>query len=115
MGWVVLVPLCTILVVFTLANRQPVVLNFNPFVQAEQSAAPGFGVPLFLVLYIVLLIGVLLGGVAAWFAQGVQRQKLRHWRREAHALDGEIEALRKQHQQTPLSDLSEVDDGLERR
>ena len=85
-GWVVLVPLCAVLIVFALANRQLVVLNFNPFVPVEQLAAPGYGVPLFIVLYVVLLIGVLLGGIATWFAQSHHRQRERHWRREAHAL-----------------------------
>ena len=45
-GWVVLVPLCLVLVVFALANRQLVVVNFNPFVPSEALSTPGVGVPL---------------------------------------------------------------------
>lgn len=115
LGWVVLVPLCAILIVFALANRQFVVLNFNPFIPAEQLAAPGYGVPLFLVLYVVLLVGVLLGGVATWFAQGVNRQKLRHWRREANALSSELETLRKANRPAVSHDLAEVDDLVDLR
>jgi len=115
-GWLVLVPLCAVLIAFALANRHFVVVNFNPFTPIEASAAPGYGVPLFLVLYVVLLIGVLLGGVATWFAQGRQRQRARHWRREANALNSELEALRKA-QGLPAGgkQLSEVDDLLELR
>lgn len=114
-GWVVLVPLCVVLIVFALANRQFIVLNFNPFVPADQLQAPGYGVPLFLVMYVVLLIGVLLGGVATWFAQGLHRQRARHWRREANSLNTELEALRKTHGQSAGQGLSEVDDLMDLR
>lgn len=94
-GWLVLVPLCALLVVFALANRHAVVVNFNPFLATEGAAPPAAaGVPLFLVLYAVLLIGVLLGGVATWFAQGSHRRRERHWRRESAHLTRELEAAR---------------------
>jgi uncharacterized membrane protein YidH (DUF202 family) len=113
-GWLVLVPLSIALIAFALANRQFVIVNFNPFAPVEQLATPGYGVPLFVVLYVVLLIGVLLGGVATWFAQGPHRQRERHWRREAHALTNELEALRKkQGIKTPV--VSDVDEFLELR
>ena len=83
-GWVVLVPLCLGLIAFALANRHFVAVNFNPFAPVDGTMAPGFGVPLFLVLYVVLLLGVLLGGIATWFAQGQHRRREKHWRREAH-------------------------------
>ena len=85
-GWVVLVPLCLVLIVFALANRQLVVVNFNPLVPSEALTTPGVGVPLFLVLFTVLLFGVVLGGVATWFAQGQHRRDERTWRREAERL-----------------------------
>ena len=45
-GWFVLVPLCAALIVFALANRQLVVVNFNPLIPPDALSAPGFGVPL---------------------------------------------------------------------
>ncbi|WDR01969.1 lipopolysaccharide assembly protein LapA domain-containing protein [Devosia algicola] len=114
-GWVVLVPLCAVLVIFALANRQLVVLNFNPFASVEQITAPGYGIPLFLVLYVVLLVGVLLGGVATWFTQGPHRQRERHWRREAAALSSELEAQRKTPGASRNNALSEVDDLMDLR
>ena len=94
-GWVVLVPLCLVLIVFALANRQLVVVNFNPFVPSEALTTPGVGVPLFLVLFAVLLFGVLLGGVATWFAQAPHRRDERSYRREAERLARELDALRR--------------------
>jgi uncharacterized integral membrane protein len=114
-GWLVLVPLCALLVAFALANRHLVSVNFNPFVAPAEGTAAGYGIPLFIVLYIVLLVGVLLGGIASWFAQGHHRRRERHWRREAQHLSQELEARRRQSGQLPASPLSEVDDVLEMR
>ena len=113
-GWVVLVPLCLGLVVFALANRHFVVINFNPFAPGDGTAAPGYGVPLFVVLYVVLLVGVLAGGIATWFSQAEHRRREKHWRREAQILTGELEGLRKT-QRGPASPTSDVDDVLELR
>ena len=94
-GWFVLVPLCAVVIVFALANRQLVVVNFNPFAPVEALTSPGVGVPLFLVLFAVLLFGVLLGGVATWFAQGPHRRDERTYRREAERLNREVDAMRR--------------------
>ena len=113
-GWLVLVPLCAGLIVFALANRHFVAVNFNPFTAVDAATVPGYGVPMFVVLYVVLLIGVLLGGIATWFAQGQHRRREKHWRREAHLLNGELEGLRKSQRQ-PGSATTDVDDLLELR
>ncbi|GGF38961.1 hypothetical protein GCM10011321_32400 [Youhaiella tibetensis] len=114
-GWVVLVPLCVLLILFALANRQLVIVNFNPFMPSGSLTQPGYGVPLFLVIYIVLLLGVIAGGIATWFAQGKVRQEKRHWRKEAETLTRELEALRRSTGQLPVRNaLSEVDDILDK-
>jgi uncharacterized integral membrane protein len=95
-GWFVLVPLCAVLIVFALANRQLVVVNFNPFATAESIEATNAGMPLFLVIFAVLLIGVVLGGIATWFAQGPHRREERHFRRETDRLHRELEAARRE-------------------
>ncbi|HEY4199375.1 MAG TPA: LapA family protein [Devosiaceae bacterium] len=114
-GWIVLVPLCGLLIVFALANRQLVIVNFNPFVSPQALTAPGFGVPLFLVIYAVLLIGVLLGGVATWLAQGRVRREKRQWRKEAEYLTRELDGLRKSSARPQDGRaLLEVDDFLDK-
>ena len=105
-GWVVLVPLCLVLVVFALANRQLVVVNFNPFVPSEALTTPGVGVPLFLVLFTVLLVGVVLGGIATWFAQGQHRRDERNWRRETERLSREVDAIRRSPSLPSVDDLA---------
>ena len=114
-GWVVLVPLCLGLIIFALANRHFVVVGFNPFVQPDGTVAAGYGVPMFVVLYVILLVGVLLGGTATWFAQASHRRREKHWRREAHMLNAELEKLRRNHGQAGTGPRAEVDDLLELR
>jgi hypothetical protein len=114
-GWLVLVPLCVILIGFALANRQIVSLNFNPFTASPGLSEPGAGVPMFLVIYAVLLVGVLLGGMATWLAQAPHRQRERHWRREAQQLTREIDRLRRSHREGRGPRSSEIDDLLDIR
>ena len=105
-GWVVLVPLCIVLIVFALANRQLVVVNFNPFVPSEALSTPGVGVPFFLVLFTVLLLGVVLGGIATWFAQSHHRRDERSYRRETERLSREVDAMRRSPGRLGVDDLA---------
>jgi uncharacterized integral membrane protein len=114
-GWIVLVPLCLVLIIFALANRQLTVVNFNPFISPDALAAPAVGMPLFLVIFGVLLVGVVLGGIASWFAAGQIRRDRRKWQREAERLSRELEgqrkaAGRKTGQHVSAENLLEVDD-----
>jgi uncharacterized integral membrane protein len=110
-GWVVLVPLSVVLIVFALANRQLTVVNFNPLVSPAALSSPGVGVPLFLVLFGVLLVGVMLGGVATWFAQGSVRRDKRQWQREAERLRRELDTARRRNGPSrPAPSLLDADD-----
>lgn len=114
-GWLVLLPLSGLLIAFALANRHLVSVNLNPFAAAPDAVAGGYGIPLFVILYVVLLIGVLLGGTASWFAQGTHRRRERHWRREAQQLSQELDAQRRKSGQVPVAPMSDVDDLLDLR
>ena len=109
-GWVVLVPLSLVLIVFALANRQLTVVNFNPLVSPSALASPGLGVPLFLVIFAFLLLGVVLGGVAAWLAAGRVRREKRQWQRESERLGRELDNLRKNPPPTRRSASLDIDD-----
>jgi len=93
-GWLVLLPLGLLLVVMALANRAPVALGFDPVSPEAPIIAP-LSMPLFVLIYAVLIAGVLLGGVSAWFAEGRHRRERRQWRREAARLTAELEALKR--------------------
>jgi len=112
-GWIILVPLSVALILFALANRQLTIVNFNPFVSPEALTAPGVGVPLFLVIFAVLLIGVVLGGIAAWFAAGRVRRDRRRWQREAERLNRELESERRKHGIPLGHELLDIDDPVD--
>lgn len=105
-GWFVLIPLCVVLIIFALANRHSVIVNFNPFAAAPPTNQE-LGVPLFLVLFAVLLTGILLGGIATWFAQGPHRRDERHFKREAERLHRELDSARRAPANQALLDVDD--------
>jgi len=110
-GWLVLVPLCVILVVFALANRQMVSVNFDPLESRVPLIAP-VGVPLYAVIYAVLIVGVVLGGTAVWFTQGRNRREKRQLRRQTEQLRREMDHIRRPgtgHGLPAADDLLELD------
>ena len=107
-GWLVLVPLCAVLIVFALANRHMVAINFNPFVTPADPAMPGYGVPMFVVIFAVLLVGVVLGGVATWFTQSHHRRDERMFRRENERLHRELDAAHRAPANEALLNVDEL-------
>jgi uncharacterized integral membrane protein len=106
-GWLVLVPLCGAITIFALANRQLVSVNFNPFTSLTEPS-PGTGVPLFLVLFGVLLVGVVLGGIATWFAQGQHRRDEKAFKRENERLHRELDAAHRAPANQALLNVDEL-------
>jgi uncharacterized integral membrane protein len=81
---VVLVPLAILIVAFAVANRQSVVISFDPFSAADPAYAARL--PLFVLIFGLVILGVIVGGIATWFRQA-------SWRRTARALDADVRIL----------------------
>jgi uncharacterized integral membrane protein len=84
---VVWILLGAILVVFAVANRHMVTVSFDPF--NSQDPALGFEMPLFAVIIVVAILGVVAGGCATWFGQ-------RRWRRAARQHEADARDVRAQ-------------------
>jgi uncharacterized integral membrane protein len=82
---IIVVPLAAVIIAFAVANRQIVTVSFDPFTSVTPAYAATL--PLFAVILVVLIVGVVVGGVAAWLRQS-------KWRRTARHLDGEVRTLR---------------------
>ena len=84
---IIVVPLAAAIIAFAVANRQTVTVSFDPF----SATAPAYAatLPLFAVIFAVLILGVIAGGVAAWFGQA-------KWRRRARSLDAELRSLQQE-------------------
>jgi uncharacterized integral membrane protein len=91
--FLLIAPIAVIFLSFDMANRQNVVVSFDPFNSAD---APQIVVPLFIVLIAAAMFGVVLGGVATWFGQGRFRKAARGANATTETLRNENEALRKQ-------------------
>jgi uncharacterized integral membrane protein len=62
--WIVLPPVVIFAMAIAVANRRPVMFSLDPFDTA--SPALGLEVPLFLVILVSVLAGILFGGMGAW-------------------------------------------------
>jgi hypothetical protein len=69
---IVAVPAGLVLAGLALANRQPVTVSFDPFDASDMDFT--VTVPLWLLGFTILTVGVVLGGVAAWLKQGRHRR-----------------------------------------
>ena len=90
---IILVPLAVVIIAFAVANRQIVTVSLDPF-SAEHPAA-SLTLPLFALVIVLLVIGVLIGGIAAWLRQSKWRRTARRLEREIADLHVEIEALKR--------------------
>jgi uncharacterized integral membrane protein len=90
---IILVPLAVIIIAFAVANRQIVTVSLDPF-SAEHPAA-SLTLPLFALVIVLLVLGVLIGGIAAWLRQSKWRRTARRLEREIADLHIEIEALKR--------------------
>jgi uncharacterized integral membrane protein len=90
--YLIFIPIAVVVLLFAVANREVVTLSLDPF--SRDQPAMAFDAPLFLILFAVLALGVLVGGIAAWLSQGRNRRALRQARAEAERYRSETEALR---------------------
>ena len=90
---IILVPLAILMVMFAVANRGSVAISLDPF--SANAPALTVHVPMFLLLLIVLIIGVLVGGIAAWLRQSKWRRVARRLERELRVARSETEDARR--------------------
>jgi uncharacterized integral membrane protein len=89
----IVVPLVVVIVTFAVANRQAVTVSFDPF--SSTSPAYAATLPLFALIFVLLILGALIGGIAAWLRQGKWRRTARKLDADVRELRGEMEAVRR--------------------
>lgn len=90
----ILVPLGILLVGFAVANRQAIVVSFDPFDASQPSHAAT--VPLFILIFVLVILGVLIGGIATWLRQRKWRRAVRRLETENRELHAELYDLKRQ-------------------
>jgi len=87
----VLVPLAIVLIAFAVANRHAVTVSFDPFSASDPAAS--VTLPLFALIILLLILGVLIGGLASWLRQGKWSSAARRFERELAQLRGKAAAM----------------------
>lgn len=90
---IVFVPFALVFLVFAVSNRADVSVVLDPFGVTGQWAQ--VSVPLFLVMIAAALLGVLVGGAGAWWAQRKARERVLIAQREVDSLRQELDRLRR--------------------
>lgn len=86
--WLLTIVLTALFIVFTVANREPVVIDFWPF-EFQQS------LPFSLVVLASLLFGFLVGAFLMWLRFGAARSRARHAESRVAVLEREVTNLKR--------------------
>jgi uncharacterized integral membrane protein len=86
----ILVPLAILIVMFAVANREIIAVSFDPFDSAHPALA--FKMPLFMLIFALVTVGVVVGGIAAWLKQHKWRTRARRAEAEARDLRARLDA-----------------------
>jgi uncharacterized integral membrane protein len=95
-----------VLLGFAFANHHPVTVSFDPFASIDK-AVLSIDAPLYAIVIVAAMLGVVAGAFATWLSQGRHRRASRHSRLEADKWRAQAEALKAARpQETPRSALS---------
>jgi uncharacterized integral membrane protein len=100
---VILVPLAIIIIAFAVANRQTVTVAFDPFDTAQPAYAAAL--PLFVLIFVLVIFGVVLGGLATWLRQARWQWAARRAESENRQLRLELDRLKRDLSATPPARL----------
>jgi len=100
--WFVLVPFGLLLTIFALANRHVVPIGIDPVSPQSPFWGP-IDLPLFVIIYVSLLLGVVLGGIGSWLGQGKHRKAERQLRRDLNKVHKEAAPNQKASADDPLA------------
>jgi Lipopolysaccharide assembly protein A domain len=73
--WIIGVPLLVAAIAFAVANRKIINISFDPFSQDDPFAS--MPLPIWLLFFIGMIAGVLVGWFGCWLAQGKWRKRSR--------------------------------------
>lgn len=91
-NWLVLAPVAVLAVVLAVANRTPVMVSLDPF--ARDLSPLSFSMPLFAVVFLSMIAGVIIGGVAVWWKQCRYRKRCRQAESDLAGARADVERLR---------------------
>ena len=97
---VILLLFAIVLLGFAFANRELVTVSFDPFAPTN-AAAFSIATPLFAVVIVAAMLGVVAGALSTWVSQGRHRRASRQSRVEADKWRAQAQALKADHPALP--------------
>jgi len=91
--YVAIILIAIVFLAFAYANHQFVTVSFDPF-GSNGAFAPPVDTPLFVVVIVSAMLGVIAGAAATWMSQGRHRKAARRNRAEADRWRAQAERLR---------------------
>ena len=82
--WLLLAPILVVVLFFAVANRHATSVVLDP--AGLLSNGMTISAPLFVILFLAIMTGVILGGIATWIAQGKHRRAAREALSDVRAL-----------------------------
>ena len=100
--WLLYLPLLVVVAAFAAANRHNIEINLAPL-------PFGLTAPIFIIVLSAILLGLIVGGLSAWFSGRKWRRNARKLSRHNSLLETEIISLREKAgtQQIPISAVSD--------
>ena len=95
---IILVPVIVLAVLLAVANRGDITLMLDPL---QREGGPVLQVPVYLLVFVAIMLGVIMGGIGTWLAQGRHRKAARAAQREAASLRAEADRMRLAHASGP--------------
>lgn len=86
----ILVPIGVVLIAIAVSNRQAVAIAVPPYLDGQPLYS--VSIPLFFVLFAVLLLGMIVGSLVTWIRQGRYRKEARETRAKVDQLSREADA-----------------------
>ena len=91
-SWFLGLPIAIIIIALSVANRHSVRFSFDPI--NTSSPLFSFEIPLYLLLLLTIIIGIVIGGASSWLNQSKWRKAAREARHEMSELRSETLALK---------------------
>ncbi|HUR44104.1 MAG TPA: LapA family protein [Aestuariivirga sp.] len=99
-NWIIGLPIAIAAAVFAVANRQWIVVSFDPFSRDQPFAS--INMPLWVLFFCGIFAGLIAGWIAAWFAHGKWRRAARQARLELMRAQHEHEMLKRENRSQAL-------------
>ena len=92
LNFILIIPIAICILIIAVANRSLVTISLDPLSVVEPILS--FKAPLFVFLFLALMLGLLVGGFTVWMTQGVHRKTARHLNKEISNLHKEALRLK---------------------